>query len=164
MERRKPLRRLTPLRRGKPLERSRQLTGGLPIRQVPIRRPAGTGPTREIRTAVEHRDRGVCLRCMGRSGGLQIHHRVARGMGGTSADWVNLTSNLVLLCADCHRWVEDHPLEAYRSGWKIRGRDTDPTTAPVRTRWGWVYLDNDAQWRGPMYAELRAYFEQDADL
>lgn len=68
-------------------------------------------------------------------------------MGGTSDPAINLPSNLVLLCGDCHREVESHRLAAASQGWLI-GSQSDPALTPIRTKgYGYVYLDPDGTYR-----------------
>ncbi|NED96461.1 HNH endonuclease [Phytoactinopolyspora alkaliphila] len=127
------------------MSRSGELTSGLPIRQVPIRkpRPRYTGPTQSTRDQVLERD-GGCLRCHSIDA-LQVHHRIARGMGGSSDASLNRPANLVTLCEACHRHVEEHPEWAYRAGWKIRGRNVNPASVPIATFYGWVVLCDDGR-------------------
>lgn len=130
------------------MSRSGELTGGLPLRRTPIQqpRPRDTGPTPQVRRDVLARD-GGCLRCGGLgAGGVQIHHRIARGMGGTDDDRLNQPPNLVSLCPTCHQWVEEHPEQAYLDGWKIRGRRIDPEVIPMRTLQDvWIAVTSDGQ-------------------
>lgn len=86
-----------------------------------------TGPTREVRELVMRRARMRCQKCGKNlaSGGGDIHHRRPRGMGGTHDTTVNLPENLMLLCRDCHRWVEENRLEAKRRGYLLNRRDTN---------------------------------------
>lgn len=86
------------------------------------------------------------------------HHRLARGMGGTSDPEVHRLDRLMLICGGalagvtgCHGYVEHHPTEAEANGWKVRhggGSACDTTTAPVllyglsaTLRPRWVLLD-----------------------
>lgn len=67
-----------------------------------------------------------CERC-GRyvgPGRFQIHHRCAKGMGGSSAPWIDLASNLVLLCGTssdgCHGLATEVQVSLMRSaGWVV---------------------------------------------
>lgn len=72
----------------------------------------------------------MCEKC-GDAPGQQMHHRQARGMGGSKIR--NGVENLLHLCEPCHRWVEAHPTDAYQWGWKVR-RGLDPATIPVLYR------------------------------
>lgn len=78
-----------------------------------------TGPTRMVREIVWQRDRGMCLRCRAERG-VQIHHRAPRQKGGTREAWINQPANLVLICLQCHEYIESHRAEAYESGWLIK--------------------------------------------
>jgi hypothetical protein len=81
-----------------------------------------------IRKLVKNRDQGVCRRC--ETPGNNIHHRIGRGMGGTSRDDVNNLAALVTLCGSgttgCHGYITSHPTEAYETGWSIRRSNPDP--------------------------------------
>ncbi len=73
-----------------------------------------------------------------------MHHRQARGMGGTRK--VDRASNLVMLCGSgttgCHGWVESHRTQSLADGWLVR-QTADPALIPV-LRWGvLVYLEDD---------------------
>lgn len=64
-------------------------------------------------------------------------------MGGSTAGWVNLASNLLLVHASINVAFEaDAGVASYAvsAGWKVRGR-TDPGLVPVRYRDGWWLLD-----------------------
>lgn len=108
-----------------------------------------TGPSRAVRNLVWERDGGVCVRC-----GVPVHgvyslqHRRARGMGGTRRGDANSPANLILMCGSattgCHGWVESHPGEAARYGYRIT-QTTDPAAAPVLYPDGWVQLDHDGR-------------------
>jgi 5-methylcytosine-specific restriction enzyme A len=90
-----------------------------------------TGPTAKVRQQIHARSRMRCERC-GRSvifGGGEIHHRQPRGMGGSRRPETNDPANLVMLCDDCHRWVESNRREAYRTGWLVR-RGQNPADVP----------------------------------
>lgn len=69
---------------------------------------------------------------------LDMSHRKARGMGGTR---VNQDDPALYnaLCRPCHAWVESHPFEARRYGWKVP-LGVPLTEHPVRTWSGWVLL------------------------
>ena len=42
-------------------------------------------------------------------------------MGGRDGreEWINHHSNLVLLCRACHDYLEEHPIEARRTGYRL---------------------------------------------
>jgi hypothetical protein len=104
-----------------------------------------TGPSKETREQVMDRDGKRCLRC-GQSSdpwqGWQIHHRRPRGAGSGSGD-ANSPSNLVLLDAQCHQWVETNRAQARADGYLVP-QGTEPQTVPIRRHEGvWMYLWRD---------------------
>ena len=86
-----------------------------------------TGPTAAMRAAILRRSGGVCERCHAR-GGVDVHHRRARGAGGSTAPCINGPANLVHLCRPCHEWVEANFTDAYKAGWKL-SLHADPADA-----------------------------------
>ena len=83
---------------------------------------------------------GVCERCRSRPA-EQIHHRRPRGMGGTKKP--DVASNLVHICARCHREVERFRMQAIWDGWIVR-QSHDPIRTPVRLMPGqWMVLDDE---------------------
>lgn len=60
---------------------------------------------------------------------------------GTGAAF-NGPANALLLCHQCHRWVESHRSMSYQYGWLVRSRN-DPAKVRVFVRGVWVLLDND---------------------
>ena len=102
-----------------------------------------TGPDLRTRQAVIDRDQRRCVRCSAPM--VQIHHRRPRGMGGSRRDEaINAPSNLVCLCASCHRWIEAHPAQSFEDGWRVR-RAHDPRAIPLIVGDSEVYLDDDYQ-------------------
>lgn len=100
-----------------------------------------TGPSAAVRRTVLERSGGWCERCgTALHDGHQwiaphsIHHRRARGMGGTTDPVTNTVVNLLLLCGTgttgCHGWVESNRLEAIRDGYLLAQSD-DPGYVPV---------------------------------
>ena len=82
--------------------------------------------TPALRELVAVRDGHWCARC-GRSitnVPASVHHRRARGMGGTLDPRSNDPRNLVRLCGTgttgCHGWIESNRLRAIEQGWLIR--------------------------------------------
>ena len=61
--------------------------------------------SRATRLLIRERSDGICEWCH-RLPARQMHHRAARGMGGSSAPWVDLPSNGLDLCgtnaSGCH--------------------------------------------------------------
>lgn len=92
---------------------------------------SNTGPDWRTKDSVIIRDGFSCRRC-GKTPGGQIHHRAPRGRGGTKAAWINGKANLVLLCIDCHQYVESHRIEAVETGWLIKRTSDDlPEEVPL---------------------------------
>ncbi len=87
------------------------------------------------------RDKGRCIRCVRRPG-EQIHHRQGRRI----ADPHRL-SNLITLCADCHRYVHAHPAESYDAGTMVPRNGIRTTTGtPIKTTRGWILLADDGSY------------------
>ena len=64
-------------------------------------------------------------------------------MGGTKDPAINLPSNLVLVCADCHEWIETNRAEATRDGWLVsRHSSLSPRQVPLIIRGRPVWLDD----------------------
>ena len=114
-----------------------------------------SGPARAVRGLVWERDGGACAwcGCPVREGEHSLQHRRARGMGGTRRADANSPANLVLVCGSgttlCHGWVEAHPGEAERRGFRLR-QWADPVEVPVLWAGGvWVRLGHDGSWEAP---------------
>lgn len=113
-----------------------------------------TGPDKATRELVAARDGWSCVRCGNSEDpwpGWNIHHRLPRGMGGTSNPDINLPSNLLLLCHACHRYIELYRNEADANGWLVERHMPPaamrPTAVAVRhAKHGWVYLDDEGGW------------------
>lgn len=99
--------------------------------------------TEHSRALVRARSGGMCEVC-GLTPATNIHHRRARGMGGTrraihTPDW------LLHLCGSgtqgCHGYVEAHPELSYAKGWKLRYYQ-HPSTAPVELTPRWYISDS----------------------
>lgn len=73
--------------------------------------------------------------------GEQIHHRRARGMGGTRREDANDLANLVHLCAFCHAYIESRREWAIENGWLVR-QSGDPGSVPVRVGRSWFILSD----------------------
>lgn len=80
------------------------------------------GVSAKTRALVEDRDGGLCFRCG--APGSNVHHRLARGAGGSKLAFVNAPANLVLLCGSgttgCHGWVESNRQIGYLDGLLVR--------------------------------------------
>ncbi len=101
-----------------------------------------TDPSKVTVALVLERDQDACARCGAgihgdRGWDWSIHHRCARGMGGSrSVVWMNRAANLVTLCGSgttgCHGWVENHRALAYEQGWLVsRLRLPIPSEVPI---------------------------------
>ena len=99
-----------------------------------------SGPDNSTVTAVLERA-GYCCEICGKPLGdergvdFSIHHRKARGMGGTRWFGANLPSNLMAIdgsgTTGCHGWIESHRFEAMACGWLV-SRYQDPTAVPAQ--------------------------------
>jgi 5-methylcytosine-specific restriction protein A len=99
-----------------------------------------TDKTREL---IRYRASGRCEKCGGmlKDGG-QIHHRKARGMGGTKDLRSRSAANGLLMHAGCHAAVESNREEAYRRGWLVHSwQESDQV--PVLRGHEWLYLRDD---------------------
>jgi hypothetical protein len=103
-----------------------------------------TGPDKRTVELIHNRSAGICERC-GWAEGQQIHHRRARGMGGTRRDSTNAVYSLAHLCHPCHSLVESNRLEALSDGWLV-SQHGDPSRVPVLYRGTWRLLDNEGGW------------------
>lgn len=102
----------SPLNRGtKGLKRTGMPRGSGPSR-VSAKRSGEATERRRVWAIVERRDNGCRLAhrgdCFGR---LTPHHLLKASAGGAFSE-----DNIVVLCAGCNDWVEDHPLEATALG------------------------------------------------
>lgn len=87
------------------------------------------------RAALERDTR--CQRC-GDHDTLDVHHRRARGMGGTQAK--DRLSNLLTLCRACHNTTEAHPVDARALGYRLDA-DQEPDQTPL-----WAFTVNGPGW------------------
>ena len=106
-----------------------------------------TGPSRAVRDLVLDRDRNRCVIC-GQGGDwldpLVANHRVNRGIGGSTAPWINLPSNLVTVHASENLLLEDEACELfYANGWKVHRGTVLPADIPVLYPDGVRYLLRD---------------------
>lgn len=103
-----------------------------------------TGPSQVVRNAVIFRDNFSCRRC-GKTPGSQLHHRAPRAAGGSRhCEWINGKANIVLLCLDCHTYVESHRTEALDNGWLVRRNSQDlPEEIPLTDLHGRQFFLDD---------------------
>jgi hypothetical protein len=103
----------TPLKRStKPMKRSA-------IKQHRPSPDRGVEFSDDVRRLVRRRAGGKCeAHCTKNctSAIRHFHHRLLRSQGGKGT-----LDNCLGVCAWCHSWIHDHPLESYMRGWLIRG-------------------------------------------
>lgn len=90
---------------------------------------------------------GQGLRFSDRGYAWSLHHRQPRGMGGSRAPYVNLPSNLLVLCGSgvtgCHGWVEANRRDALELGLLVsRAAGTEPVLVPVTLAGSAWWLDD----------------------
>jgi hypothetical protein len=99
-------------------------------------------PSQLVRETVLERDGFCCVAC-GFGGGLQPHHRIPVGRGGSSDPQVHVAVNLISVCAGCHDGIHRNPLLARRVGLLVV-RGVDPGLVPVfSAARGFVFLTGD---------------------
>ncbi|GAB2859260.1 hypothetical protein GCM10022221_68540 [Actinocorallia aurea] len=107
-----------------------------PKRTEPARARRSTGPSPDTRALVLARDGHACVVC-----GLDItrrphniHHRLPRGMGGSSDPAINSPANLITVCGSgttgCHGEIERNREWAQDHGW-IVPRGMSPAASPI---------------------------------
>lgn len=108
-----------------------------------------TAVPRATRELVLARDAFSCVSCgrhVGGSTDYSIHHRIPRGMGGSSDERLNRPSNLVTLCGTgttgCHGWAESQRDLARAWGYLLY-RLSEPSKVAVYTYLGWTLYDDD---------------------
>lgn len=104
--------------------------------------------SRELKFVVWQRDEERCFRCKTSTNEGDVHHRLARKMGGANArvEWINWVSNLLFLCRECHNFIEANPNMARAAGWMLSAHQ-DPEDVLV-------YSDGDGLWyrlHGPQF-------------
>lgn len=83
---------------------------------------------------VGHRS-GYCCEMCGRPAPVyQLHHRMARGMGGSTGRDLDVAVNLLLLHPGCHAYAHGHVPEARAAGWIVPswGSVEDTPVVPKR--------------------------------
>ena len=104
-----------------------------------------TGFSQHIRDIVLARADHHCERCGHYTNTPQLHHRRPRGMGGSKASDTNGAANALVVCPDCHRWIESWRVEARSQGWLV-GQHRRPADCVVWRRGQWVQLDDQGGW------------------
>jgi hypothetical protein len=99
--------------------------------------------TEKTRQAILGRSKGKCEKCGGFVGeGGQIHHRKARGMGGTKNPESRSLANALYVHPSCHAWIESHREKSYENGWLVHSWQ-ESTKIPVHRGHDWVTLLDD---------------------
>lgn len=104
-----------------------------------------TGPTPAVRDLVYSRAQYRCEVCGDSTGPFQVHHRRARGMGGTRRLDTNSPTNLLLLCEYDHAAIESFRDLARAEG-RLVSQFHDPAEIPVRLGRAWHYLTVDGRY------------------
>lgn len=97
---------------------------------------------RDLKLAIWQRDNGQCFRCGHAVWQGDVHHRKARGMGGSKDPRLNSPANLLLLCRGCHDWVETHRAPARVFGWLLRDVADAEATPALGHDGVWYVLDS----------------------
>lgn len=75
--------------------------------------------------------------------GTQLHHRRARGLGGSRSPATGQASNALNVCIHCHNHLETaERAEARDRGWLVR-QGHCPAEVPVFRYGRWVLLDDE---------------------
>lgn len=102
-----------------------------------------TGFSSRVRAVITARSERWCevatAGCEGRA--TDIHHRRARGSGGTKRPESNEPANGLAACRACHGRIESHRTEALEHGWLVP-QHQDPRDIPVLYRGTSVFLDD----------------------
>jgi 5-methylcytosine-specific restriction endonuclease McrA len=83
-----------------------------------VRKPLKSKPrgvNLSLRQSVSERDGYVCQWCRVPGGALDPHHIQRRSQGGKDT-----LDNLIPLHRQCHRYIHEHPSEAYDAGFLVR--------------------------------------------
>lgn len=95
-----------------------------------------------LRKKILERDDGICWHC-GTTEGVQVHHRINRGMGGSRL--LDRPCNLVVICAEYNFLMEQNFVDARAArilGIKL-SRHAFPLNEPIRDYNGQWYLLDD---------------------
>jgi hypothetical protein len=88
---------------------------------------------------------GGCVVCGSATGLLDVHHRDARGMGGTADPAIAFgMANLVTLCRADHSYIEQHPDWAREGHLRLDAGEI-PAEVPVLYRGALVLLTDDGR-------------------
>jgi hypothetical protein len=118
------------IRRRTPLRRAALAPGGPLLRRTPLRlvgakRQRRNGERRRVVALMRAQAGGHCPRCGVAGVRLHGHERRARAHGG------DIVRPDVLLCDLCNGWIEDNPIVACWTGWKVSPKHPhDPQLSP----------------------------------
>lgn len=118
----------------------------------------------EKKQTVWLRDGGRCWRCGHAVWEGDVHHRLARKIGGGNArvEWINRPENLLLLCRGCHDVIEGSPALARASGWMLSAHQ-DPEDVLVWSVWDglWFRLHGPEFYKDPVAGILAPFAGED---
>ena len=98
--------------------------------------------TEKTRDVIRSRAQDRCELCGVRVQGAQIHHRQARGMGGSKDAEARSAANGLYLHDRCHERIERNRTEAYEKGWLVHKWEKSEDK-PVLMWDGWKLLAAD---------------------
>ena len=103
--------------------------------------------TEATRRLLEKRSGGICELCRS-ARATNVHHRLPRGMGGTTRN-IHTAEWLLHLCGSgttgCHGMIERDRERAYSNGWLLRQHE-DAASTHVRIFGAIVYLTPDGHY------------------
>ena len=118
----------------------------------------------DLKRIIFERDAGHCWKCGESAFYADVHHRLARKMGGANArlEWINDPENLLLLHRSCHDWIEDNPKLSIAAGWMIRAHQ-DPADTLVWCPWEgfWYRLHGPEFYKDPLSGILAPHPDDD---
>lgn len=98
--------------------------------------------TEKTRDLIRARAKDRCELCGIRVQDAQIHHRQARGMGGSRDTDCRSAANGLYLHDRCHERIERNRTEAYENGWLVHKWESSGGK-PVKMWDGWWMLADD---------------------
>lgn len=103
-----------------------------------------TGFTGRVRAVIIARCGGYCEIC-GLERPEEIHHRRARGMGGSKRPDTDWAANGLAVCSKCHALVESNRNRDAdrRNGFRLEQNDIPCRVPVLRHGAEWVLLDDD---------------------
>lgn len=119
----------------------------------------------DLKRLIFQRDEAHCWVCGESAFYADVHHRLARKMGGANArlEWINNPENLLLLHRPCHDAIEADPDGSYAAGWMIRAHQ-DPDDVLVWSWDGLWYRLHGKDYKTPLTGILAPFPGQDPPL